>query len=138
MEDNKFFEDYKKLQSQIEKITKNSKGYNYKYADLPHLWENVKEKVRDCNFILYSYNTLEGVTTVLQHESDKVVVSSVPFTEGLEPQKRGSEITYFRRYNLLSLLHLMVEGEDDDAQVTMTKEKQVNKPINKSADPMGL
>ena len=50
--------------------------------------------------------------------------------EGLEiqstkPQERGSEITYYRRYGLQSLLGL--EAEDDDANQTVSR--QTIKPI---------
>ena len=132
-----FFEDYKKLQVKIKKISKNSKGVYSSYADLPHIWDNVRQVVVDCNFVVYSFNTLNGVTTILQHESGKNVESTVPFTTELEPQKRGSEITYFRRYNLLSLLHIMIEGEDDDAQSTKKQVNQVNNQSN-SGDEFGL
>jgi len=46
--------------------------------------------------------------------------------ETSKPQERGSEITYYRRYGLLSLLGL--EAEDDDANITV--KRQINKPIN--------
>jgi hypothetical protein len=41
--------------------------------------------------------------------------SSLEMTSGLNAQQKGSEITYFRRYTLQSLLSL--EAEDDDGTV---------------------
>ena len=39
--------------------------------------------------------------------------------EGLDAQKKGSEITYYRRYTLTSLLGL--QAEDDDGKRCKTK-----------------
>jgi hypothetical protein len=46
-------------------------------------------------------------------------------SQGIKPQDKGSEITYYRRYNLLSLLDLEVEDDDGKkAQDSNPPEKQ--------------
>lgn len=53
------------------------------------------------------------------YESNVLVESITLLPEGLDPQKTGSAITYFRRYALQSLLAL--EAEDDDGNVASGK-----------------
>jgi hypothetical protein len=46
---------------------------------------------------------------------------------GLNPQQLGSAVTYFRRYNISSLLAL--ESTDDDGNDASVKPKQESKPM---------
>lgn len=49
--------------------------------------------------------------------------------QSIKPQERGSEITFYRRYGLVSLFGL--EAEDDDANQTVSrKPNNTIKPIN--------
>lgn len=48
--------------------------------------------------------------------------------QSVKPQERGSEVTYYRRYGLMSLLGL--EAEDDDGNAA-SKQKAFNAPITK-------
>lgn len=49
--------------------------------------------------------------------------------QSIKPQERGSEITFYRRYGLVSLFGL--EAEDDDAnQAVSRKPNKTIKPIN--------
>jgi len=49
-------------------------------------------------------------------------------SQGIKPQDKGSEITYYRRYNLLSLLDLEVSDDDGkQAQESKPTEKQEQK-----------
>jgi hypothetical protein len=50
------------------------------------------------------------------------VISEIPLTEWTKAQDKWSEITYYRRYNLLSLLDL--EVEDSDASFCREEKKQ--------------
>jgi hypothetical protein len=54
-----------------------------------------------------------SVCTIIQDiESERHIESSIQLSEWTKPQDKGSEITYYRRYNLLSLLDLEVEDDD--------------------------
>lgn len=105
----------KKVQAEMPVITKNSKGYNYTYADLPKVWASIKDVLASNGFVIIHEVTKEGVKTVAWHECGELS-SLIPFTvEGAKPQDMGGEITYYKRYNLGAIFNLIIEGEDDDA-----------------------
>jgi len=95
-------------------VAKNAQGYNYKYTDLPHLWESIEKVVTDAGFSIVTNCDGEFVDTTAIHTSGSLS-SKLPlsFAKDNTPQELGSAITYFRRYNLLMLFNVMVE--DDDA-----------------------
>jgi hypothetical protein len=94
------------------KLQRNTKAYNYKYATLDQIQEKLnplleKEKL----IILHFIKDSKLITEIRDIESDEVISSEIELkTE--KPQDKGSEITYYRRYNLLSLLDLEVEDDD--------------------------
>lgn len=47
-----FISDYKNLVNSIETITKNREGFGYNYADLLVVYDEVKPKINQCNFVL--------------------------------------------------------------------------------------
>ena len=105
----------KKVQAEMPTIGKNAAGYNYKYADLPKVWESIKGILASNGFVIIHEVTLEGVKTIAWHECGELS-SLIPFTvEGAKPQDMGAEITYYKRYNLGAIFNLIIEGEDDDA-----------------------
>ena len=55
------------------------------------------------------------------------IESSLKLTEGLDAQKKGSEITYYRRYTLTSLLGLQAEDDDGNAAKKKSKDWLVKK-----------
>lgn len=111
-----FFEDFKKIQDELETIGRNAEGFKYKYADLPKIWENIKDIISKNNFIVYHLVEVDGVRTIAQHSSEEKLESFIPFSGILKPQDRGSEITYFKRYNIQALFNVMIVDEDDDAK----------------------
>jgi hypothetical protein len=108
-----------RIQDKIGKLTKDTKGYNYKYFDINQLLEKVRPLLREEGLVI-TQPILDGyVTTIIADEKDSTqnLQSSIKLPENVEPQKLGSAITYYRRYSLVSLLAL--EAEDDDgASVT--------------------
>lgn len=111
----------KNVQDTVPVIKKNAKGYNYKYADLPKVWDTIKEAISKQGFVVTHEITADGVRTTAIHEGGELH-STIPFTvEGMKPQEIGSEITYYKRYNLGAIFNLIIEGEDDDAQVAQGK-----------------
>ena len=104
-------------QTEIQAITKDKTNPHFrnKYADINTMLAEVKPALH--NNGLYIIQPIEDgkvITRIIDAESGTVLCES-----GLElsgqgnPQQRGSEITYYRRYTLQSLLAL--EAEDDDA-----------------------
>jgi hypothetical protein len=105
----------KEIQKEVGKLVKDTKGYNYKYYDINQLLEKL-QPLFDKHNILCTQPLLNGkVKTILKDmDSDKHLVSEIKLPEGVDPQKLGSAITYFRRYTLVSLLAL--QAEDDDGK----------------------
>jgi ERF superfamily len=104
-------------------VNKNAKGYNYKYADLPHLWESIEKVISDAGFTVINYGDGQNVVTVAAHEAgqleskiplplNRVVQDKDKREEGLDPQDLGASITYYRRYNLLMIFNVMIEDND--------------------------
>jgi hypothetical protein len=123
MEKNSIFEDLMKIQTALETITKNSDAYKYKYADLPQVWNSIKKVVSDNGFVVNHEISSNGVLTVARHLSGKKLESFIPWSGQVKPQERGSEITYYKRYNIMAIFNIVVEGEDDDAKSVNDKVK---------------
>jgi hypothetical protein len=129
MEKKQFFEDFKKIQDTMETIGRNAEGFKYKYADLPQVWEGIKKVISENNFIVYHQANAEGVDTTALHSSGESLTSFIPFSGSLKPQDRGSEITYYKRYNIQAIFNVMIVGEDDDGK---TANDNVQKKLSNS------
>lgn len=130
---------YKKLfeaKKEIGKISKDSNNpfYKSKYFDINQLLEHVEPILQKHDLlvlqpikdnIVYSIICDVEKATSITSGSD-CVVSGLELTNQTDPQKRGSEITYYRRYTLASLLGL--QAEDDDANNTVKQPTQDNRP----------
>ena len=110
---------YKKLfeaKKEISKISKDSTNpfFKSKYFDINALLEHVEPILKKHDLLLLQ-PILKGkvITRIFDVEEGECVDSEMELTNITDPQKRGSEITYYRRYTLQSLLGL--QAEDDDA-----------------------
>lgn len=72
-------------------------------------------------------------TTITNVEDGKEMSAFCDIPTGLDAQKTGSAITYFRRYALQSLLAL--EAEDDDAETAVEHGKKVAEKVDLSKPP---
>lgn len=112
-----------------------------KYAPLDEILNVVRPALNRHGFFLsQNIATDHGsqvvtLQTALIHESGEAYLGSKMTTtvKGLDAQKVGSAITYFRRYQLSSLLGIASE-DDDDANSVSTK-KESNKPKTKKPAP---
>lgn len=125
------------FQSKCPTINKNTKGYGYKYADLPYIIKTITPILKDCNL---SFTQLVGgdngnvsVTTVLIHSEsgeyfETTISADVASNKGSMSliQAVGSVITYLRRYSLSAILGIVTD-EDIDGHVA-TPTKSTNKP----------
>jgi hypothetical protein len=94
------------------KLQRDTPAFNYKYATLDQIQSKLgdilqKEKLVVIHFV----KDWHLITQIRDIESNEFVESSIELTT-TRPQDKWSEITYFRRYNLLSLLDLEVEDDD--------------------------
>ena len=103
-----------KVQRDLPVVKKGSEGSTgnrtYRYADLPTVWGEVEKVISDNGFFVTSESTMDGVKTMALHEHG-ILESFIPYTkEGPKPQELGSEITYFRRYNICAIFNIIVDN----------------------------
>ena len=121
-----------KAQAEFGPLIKDSKGYNYKYAQLDQLLDVVRPVlIKHGLGVIQQPTSCEdkiGVRTILIHESGESLMSeySIKLAKANDPQAAGSVITYFRRYALMALCG--IAPEDDDGQgARNTQEKKANR-----------
>lgn len=105
------------------KLQRTEKAYNYKYATLDQIQEKLNP-ILEKQWLLIVHSILDEKvrTSIIDTNAEKdwpqAMISEIPLSEWTKPQDKWSEITYYRRYNLLALLDL--EVEDDDAQAAQS------------------
>ncbi|NHZ84359.1 MAG: hypothetical protein GWP19_00575 [Planctomycetia bacterium] len=130
---------YKKLFKARQEMKKASKsGDNsfkkYSYVTLEDLY-NVslpplfKEGLLVTHPKIYKEGILYLITKIIDIESNEYIFAESILDQSLDPQKLGSQITYFKKYDLGSLLALRTDFDDDgqslekiylnDAQLTV-------------------
>ena len=96
-------------------ITKDQKNPHFKsaYYDINDLHKMVDPILHEEGLIILNpISDGKIVTELVDVASGEKLTSSFTLNDNINPQKIGSEITYFRRYLLSSLLGL--QAEDDD------------------------
>jgi len=107
--------EFQKLGITIKKGDRNPHFKNT-YANLNEVLSKVTKPLNDLGVVIIQSPSKEGLETALYDTEDDTFVSGVlPFTEATNPQKIGSNLTYYRRYSLVTMLGL--EDEDDDGNV---------------------
>jgi hypothetical protein len=99
----------------IGKVTKNANNPHFKksYADLNAIIEAVEPILLENGLLLLQPIHGNSVCTqIIDVESGSMIESCMDLPTGLDPQKMGSAITYYRRYTLQSILSL--QAVDDD------------------------
>ena len=127
---------YKKLfeaKKEIGKISKDSTNpfFKSKYFDINGLLEHVEPILQKHELLLLQPIKDGKVVTIIQDIEIENKTSSVNFVSSeitlpniQDPQKLGSEITYFRRYTLQSLLGLQAEDDDGNSSTKQVKEER--------------
>jgi hypothetical protein len=117
------------IQKHIGKLSKDTKGYNYKYFDINQLLEKLQPLLQAEGLVL-TQPIIDGsvVSRITRpkrvdvntgdDEEEMFIESSIKLPDNVKPQDLGSAITYYRRYTLVSLLAL--EAEDDDGKKAST------------------
>jgi hypothetical protein len=102
--------------SEIGKVTKNANNPHFKksYADINAIIETVEPVLIKHGLVLIQpIESGNVVTRIIDAATGEVLESAMPLSPTANPQQMGSQITYYRRYTLQSLLSL--QAEDDDA-----------------------
>ena len=96
------------------KLVRDTEGYKYQYATLNQLQEKLQEVfTKEWLFIIHRIEDWNVITRIqCKDDKDTFIESAIPLSQNVWPQDKWSEITYYRRYNLIALLDL--ETEDDD------------------------
>jgi hypothetical protein len=128
-----------KLEFPTIKKDMNNPFFKKKYADINSILDQVEPILHAHGIIVLQPIDEDSVCTQLFHvESGEMITSCLKLTSGVKAQDLGSEITYFRRYSLQSLLSLQAEDDDGNAAQgrVMTNTSHATIPQNKpSAKP---
>jgi len=122
-----------KAKTEFKAVKKESENpfYKSKYADLETIKSSVDEALAKNGLIIVSRVDLNCVHTSLVHlEKGDAIDSMFPLTPGLDAQKRGSEITYARRYSLQCLLDLVAEDDDGNQATGQASKKEEPKKFD--------
>jgi len=113
--------------------------FSYKYGGLPHIMEVIKPHLKKASLVVTQPIGYEDggsfVKTIVAHsESGEVLdsyllIPNVEFAQMNVVQSAGAVITYMRRYALMSILGLVTEDDDTDAQGTVTKQSDDKPPM---------
>lgn len=110
-----------KAQKQFKPVNKDSENPFFKsmYADLSSILNTVLPVLTSNGLAISQPMRVEnGVTilcTKLIHESGESMTSEMILPPHADPQKFGSLITYYKRYQLQAMLGISTADEDDDA-----------------------
>jgi len=110
---------FQKLNISIVKSSVNP-HFKSKFANLNEVLDKVKAPLNDLGVVIIQAPTKDGLlTTLVDTETEGEELSQIqgflPFVDMANPQKIGSNLTYYRRYALVTMLGL--EDADDDANM---------------------
>tara|TARA_R110000744_G_scaffold6534_2_gene22816 strand:+ start:1999 stop:2529 length:531 start_codon:yes stop_codon:yes gene_type:complete len=115
------------LQKEIGTVSKDATNpfYKSKYFDINSLIKQLQPLLEKNNLVLlqpiesdFETNTEYVVTKLICPNTEKSIESRKKLSTQSDPQKLGSEITYYRRYTLQSLLALQAEDDDGNKAIT--------------------
>ena len=131
-----FSERVHNIQSRIRGLVKDTDGFNYKYQTLEGLMKVLKPELDKENMVwLASTNIAQDDTGEMKETREGLIVFKmtvglldIPTGKSLAsavipiicttPQKIGSQITYFKRYGLMTLLGLTFDPDNDASDMT--------------------
>jgi hypothetical protein len=116
--------------SEIGKVVKNAKNPHFKnnYADINAIIETVEPVLIKHGLVLIQpIESGNVVTRIIDAATGEVLESVMPLSPTANPQQMGSQITYYRRYTLQSLLSL--QAEDDDANAASAPQAKAKPAI---------
>lgn len=95
----------------------------YKYTTLDKVWEAASQAIKDAGLVVSQSPTTGDSsmgdffqTTIYHVESGEYIRETMMMrVDKNDPQAIGSAITYYRRYMLVSMLGLIIQGDDNDA-----------------------
>jgi ERF superfamily. len=131
----KLYEKLFEIQTKGIKVAKNATNpfHKSRYATLDQVWDKIGSILKEYQLLVLNEGNSEkeGIllvkTTIVNMENPEEKISSDLSVPLSDPQKTGSAVTYFRRYNLCLLLNIIVEWEDDDGNTASSPKETTEK-----------
>lgn len=112
----------------------NNPFFRSKYITLDSIIETYNPILTELSVLAYHYTQDNKLVTCLFDTEDSTKVESQFNVYNNDPQKQGSEITYWKRYNLSQLLNIQTDEDDDGNKASSewnTKQFYKKKPYTK-------
>jgi ERF superfamily protein len=109
------------FQGAVGNITRDASGMvghrSYNYSTLGQIMSVIRSPLSEAGLAVVQVFDDQRLTTKLLHAGGEIVSSMTLNLQGLSPQQAGAVISYFRRYQLSSLLCLATEEDTDAADI---------------------
>jgi hypothetical protein len=119
------------FQLEVPILVKNTQGYGYKYVDLTEIVSTITPILSRHKLVVVQYLKGHGIVTELVHTPSMTKIDSyveIPQNVNLKGQNEyqayGSAITYFRRYQWVTICGLVADVDTD----ATGKQTNTNKP----------
>ena len=139
------FKSLAEFQQEVPVIHKATQGYGYTFADLPKIFSVINPLLKKHGLGFTQLIENENLTTILFHvESGETIESKMALLKDVslkgmnEFQVYGSQLTYFRRYALSSILGIVTDKDTDAGGEQVKKVKTItDERFNKAIDAIG-
>lgn len=122
---------FAKTVSELGNPTRGTQGYGYKYADLAEVESIIKPVLKENGLAYYHSRTVVGEDTEYEElhivdieTGEKHLMDMRLCVKSSDPQVKGSDETYSRRYSLMAVFGL--SPVDDDGRAAKPKEAEGN------------
>jgi hypothetical protein len=128
-----------KFQSQLKPVAKEAENPFFKssYADLSSILKAVMPVLTSNGLaVIQPLKVVEDkvvLMTKLIHESGETIESEMVLPHNADPQKYGSLLTYYKRYQLQALLGINTETDDDCNSVSIPQTQKA--PVKEVVKP---
>jgi hypothetical protein len=139
------FKSLAEFQQEVPVIHKATQGYGYTFADLPKIFSVINPLLKKHGLGFTQLIENENLTTILFHvesgetiESKMALIKDVSLKGMNEFQVYGSQLTYFRRYALSSILGIVTDKDTDAGGEQVKKVKTItDERFNKAIEAIG-
>jgi hypothetical protein len=133
------------FQQEVPVIHKATQGYGYTFADLPKIFSVINPLLKKHGLGFTQLIENENLTTILFHvESGETIESKMALLKDValkgmnEFQVYGSQLTYFRRYALSSILGIVTDKDTDAGGEQVKKPRTITDDrFNKAIEAIG-
>ena len=120
----------------IIKKTESNPFFKSKYADLANIQSQIREPLAKSELGYVQITTENGLETILFNRLGETINFVYPVNLSGKAQEIGSSITYAKRYSLVALLGLIVDGDDDDGNEANNQKIITKTVIKKSVESL--